>query len=230
LIGENEVESSNRVHRVLIAGGHLFFRRGLAAMLSSQSDFQIVGDVATAAEALAQARRSNPDLLIADLALMDGDGQRTTLLIRQEHPSMAVLFLTQEDKPQQLEQAIAGGAHGYMAKTTKPAQLLAGIRQIAAGHTSSTGPLSGTVPALRALAASNERYPPMATLTSRELEVMRLLAEGRTVRDVASELSLSMKTIEAHKLNLMRKLDIHNRAALIEYAMQKGLLGTPVTS
>jgi two-component system, NarL family, response regulator NreC len=228
VIGENALESK-RVQRILIAGGNLFFRRGLCALLSPQSDFELVAEAATAAEALFWARMFDPDLLVGDLTLMDGDGQQTMLAIRQEHPSMAILFLTGEDRPSQLELAISGGAHGYMLKSSKPAQLLAGIRQIVSGGTSSAETLSTSVPALQALAASNERYS-QPTLTSRELEVMRLLAEGRTVREVACELSLSIKTIEAHKLNLMRKLDIHDRPSLIEYAIQNGLIETPLSS
>ncbi len=106
--------------------------------------------------------------------------------------------------------------------------MLAGIRQIAFSDDLNPRGLSKIVPELRALASSNDGYPRGAVLTSREQEVMRLLAEGRTVREVAAELSLSIKTVEAHKLNLMRKLDIHNRASLVEYAMQKGLIAAPV--
>jgi two-component system response regulator NreC len=165
-----------------------------------------------------------------DLALIEAEGSQAAFAIRQAVPSVPILFLTCQDGPQQLELAIAAGAGAYMLKDSTPAQLVAGIRQIAFGafgedHNSRS--LSRVVPDLRALAATNERYSTGTPLTSREQEVMRLLAEGRTVREVASELSLSVKTIEAHKLNLMRKLDIHNRASLVEYAVEKGLVGAP---
>jgi DNA-binding NarL/FixJ family response regulator len=114
-----------------------------------------------------------------------------------------------------------------MLKDSTAIQLLAGIRQIAFSDDQGSRSLSKIVPDLRALASSNDGYQRGAVLTSREQEVMRLLAEGRTVREVAQELSLSVKTVEAHKLNLMRKLDIHNRASLVEYAMQKGYIQTP---
>ena len=116
-----------------------------------------------------------------------------------------------------------------MLKDSTPAQILAGVRQVARGADNcDPSGLSPLIPDLQALAKSNEGYARGTVLTAREQEVMKLLAEGRTVREVAAELSLSIKTIEAHKLNLMRKLDIHNRATLVEYALDHGMIPTPV--
>lgn len=238
-----------RVSQILIADGNLLFRRGLRTLLSAESDLEVIDEVCDTAEALEKVRAAVPgqagsgqaevgqagpdlvipDLVIMDLALLDGEGQQAAFAIRQAQPNVAILFLTNEDGPEQLERAVNAGARGYMLKNSPPAQLLAGIRQIAFTDDQSPRGLSKIVPDLRALASSNEGYPRGAVLTTREQEVMRLLAEGRTVREVAAELSLSIKTVEAHKLNLMRKLDIHNRASLVEYAMQKGLIPTPVT-
>jgi DNA-binding NarL/FixJ family response regulator len=139
---------------------------------------------------------------------------------------MAILLLTDQEDPQSLEAADAAGASGYMLKSSPPAQLLAGIRHVAFTDDQNSGGTPRIDPDLRALAATHHGYVGTAALTPREQEVMRLLAEGRTVREVASELSLSVKTVEAHKLNLMRKLDIHNRTSLIEAAVQRGLVST----
>lgn len=222
-----------RVSQILIADGNLLFRRGLRTLLSAENDLEVIAEASDAAEALEKVRTAapdqpTPDLVIMDLALLEGTGQQAAFSIRQAQPNIGLLFLTNEDGSDQLERAVNAGARGYMMKNSAPAQLLAGIRQIAF-TTEDQNPrgLSKIVPDLRALASSNEGYPRGAVLTSREQEVMRLLAEGRTVREVAAELSLSIKTVEAHKLNLMRKLDIHNRASLVEYAMQKGLIPTP---
>jgi two-component system response regulator NreC len=135
-----------------------------------------------------------------------------------------MLFLAQTDTPENLELAVESGARAMMVKTTASARILAGVRQVAFSDDQNVKGLSQIVPDLRALAATNENYSRGAVLTPREQEVTRLLAEGRTVREVAAELTLSVKTVEAHKLNLMRKLDIHNRASLVEYAVQKGLI------
>jgi two-component system response regulator NreC len=116
-----------------------------------------------------------------------------------------------------------------MLKNSTPPQLLAGIRQIASAD-DAAGTLSRIVPDLQALAASSQAYIRGPVLTAREQEVVRLLAEGHTVREVASELLLSVKTVEAHKLNLMRKLDIHNRATLVEYAVRNGIVPAQVAS
>lgn len=219
-----------RTSQIFIADGHLLFRRGLRSLLEMEPDLEVVGEAADAAEASTQIQTTRPNVLVMDVALLENSGAHTVFAIRQANPSLAILFLTQEDGPEQLEQAIEAGGRGYMLKNTPAAQLVAGIRQVAFSDEKNPGALSRIVPDLRALAASNERQPRTSVLTAREQEVMRLLAEGRTVREVAAELSLSVKTVEAHKLNLMRKLDIHNRASLVEYAAQQGWVAAQLAS
>ena len=218
-----------RVSQILIADGNLLFRRGLRTLLAAESDMEVLDEASNVAETLAKVRVLSPDVLLMDLSLLEPEGQQAALAVRQARPETAILFLTQEDSPEQLELAIAAGARGYMLKDSTAAQLVAGIRQVAFSPDQNPRALSKIVPDLQALAASNNGYTRGAVLTSREQEVMRLLAEGHTVREVASELSLSVKTVEAHKLNLMRKLDIHNRASLVEYAMQRGLITPQLT-
>jgi len=212
-----------RTHKILLADGHLLFRRGLRTLLSAESDLDVVGEASDVAEALGTAHQVMPNVLVMDLGLLRAEGEQGPLAMRQIDSSTGVLFLTQEDSPEQLELAIAAGARGYMLKNSPPRQLLAGIRQIAISDDHNPRSLSRLVPDLQALAFNNKNTR-ASVLTLREQEVMRLLAEGRTVREVASELSLSIKTIEAHKLNLMRKLDIHNRSSLVEYAVRVGLI------
>jgi DNA-binding NarL/FixJ family response regulator len=212
-----------RTHKILLADDHLLFRRGLRTLLSAESDLDVVGEASDVAEALATARQVLPNVLVMDLGLLCAEDEQGPLALRQIDSSTGVLFLTQEDSPEQLELAIAAGARGYMLKNSPPRQLLAGIRQIAISDDHNPRSLSRLVPDLQALALNNKSAR-ASVLTLREQEVMRLLAEGRTVREVASELSLSIKTIEAHKLNLMRKLDIHNRSSLVEYAIRAGLI------
>lgn len=211
--------------QLLIADANTLFRTGLRALLSAENDFQVVGEASDAAEALANVRMRAPDVLIMDLALLEAAGRQVAYELRQAHARMSILFLTREDGPEQLQLAMAAGARGYMLRDSSAAQLMAGVRQMVSSSddVNSYG-LSQLVPDLQALAQSNQPYMRGSVLTSREQEVMKLLAEGRTVREVASELSLSVKTVEAHKLNLMRKLDIHNRASLVEYAIQKGMI------
>lgn len=215
---------AKRISQILIADGHLLFRRGLRSLLEAESDFEVVGEASSAGEALDKVASEKPGVLVIDVALLENEGWHAVLSIRQANPSLPLLFLTHEDGPQQLKQAVEAGGRGYMLKNSTPAQLIAGIRQVAFTDDQNSRGLSRIVPDLRALSAPNEKTTRPSALTSREQEVMRLLAEGRTVREVASELSLSVKTVEAHKLNLMRKLDIHNRASLVEYATQQGMI------
>jgi two-component system response regulator NreC len=216
------VTRGKRIHKVLLADGHMLFRRGLKALLGAESDLEVVGEVPALNEALAIAKLLAPDVMVIDLDLMDAADDPLKLAVRQMAAATGLLFLTEHDTPERLEQAVSAGARGYMLRNSPPAQLAMGIRQVAQNDDQNSRGLSLLTPDLTALAASSN-YARASVLTLREQEVMRLLAEGRTVREVAAELSLSIKTIEAHKLNLMRKLDIHNRTSLIESAARMGL-------
>lgn len=223
------MERGRRVTQIVIADGNQLFRGGLRTLLSAENGFQVVEEAGDALEAIAKVRDMRPDVLVMDLALMEVGGQQAACTLRQAAARTAILFLTREDEPGRLQTAVAAGARGYMLKNSTPAHLITAVREVASSldDPAPTG-LSPLVPDLQALAQSNEGYTRGCALTAREQEVMKLLAEGRTVREVASELSLSVKTIEAHKLNLMRKLDIHNRASLVEYAIQTGAIAAPV--
>ena len=206
----------------MLADGHTLFRRGLKTLIAAETDLEIVAEAGSVSDTLAVARLVSPDVLVMNLELLDEADDQTSMALRQIAGSTGLLFLTDQDSPERLEKAISAGARGYMLKNSAPAQLLIGIRQVALQDDQNARGLSLLTPDLKALAASSQ--PRASALTLREQEVMRLLAEGRTVREVAAELALSIKTIEAHKLNLMRKLDIHNRTSLIECAVRMGLL------
>ncbi len=223
------MERPKRTIQIMIADGNGLFRGGLRTLLSTEGGFQVVEEASGALEAVAKVKSMRPDVLVMDLALIEAEGQQAAHALRQAHARTAILFLTREDEPEHLEMAVAAGARGYMLKNSTPAHLITAVREVASSldDPNSTG-LSRLVPDLQALAQSNQGYTRGSALTLREQEVMKLLAEGRTVREVASELSLSVKTIEAHKLNLMRKLDIHNRTSLVEYAIQTGVIAAPV--
>jgi two-component system, NarL family, response regulator NreC len=221
---------AKRVTQILIADGNMLFRSGLRTLLSAESDFHVSDEAGDITEAMAKLQVTPPDVMVMDLALLEAEGQPAAFGLRQFQASTTILFLTREDEPEHLRMAVAAGARGYMLKDSSPSQLIAAVREVAkASDDTNPRGLSRLIPDLQALAESNQGYARGSVLTAREQEVMRLLAEGRTVREVASELSLSVKTIEAHKLNLMRKLDIHNRATLVEYAIRTGVITAAVT-
>jgi two-component system response regulator NreC len=209
--------------RVLIADRNLLFRRGLRTILSNEPDFTLLDDAVDRAEVLAKVRSQNPNVLAITLDLLALDAHDFGYHLRKTNPGVSVLVLTADDNGENLQQSIEAGAKGYMLKTSSPAQFVKAFRQLVS-ESASDAEVSATIPDLRALA---ERTPPAVRphlLTIREQEVVKLLAEGRTVKEVAQDLSLSIKTIEAHKLNLMRKLNIHNRSSLIEYAVREGMV------
>jgi len=216
---------AKRIHKIMLADGHTLFRRGLKTLLASETDLEIVAEAGSLQEAVAMAKLITPDAIVMDLSLVTDANEPSTLELRQIAGVAGLLFFTEEDTSENLEKAMNAGARGYMLKNSAPNQLTAGIRRVAQQDDQNARGLSLFTSDLKALAASNS-FPRPSVLTMREQEVMRLLAEGRTVREVAAELSLSIKTIEAHKLNLMRKLDIHNRTSLIECAAKMGLLVT----
>jgi two-component system response regulator NreC len=217
------VKQAQKTNRLLIADKSALFCRGLRTVLEAEKDFQVVDMAFTADEVLAKALSLTPDVLVMGAELLYANEPSFGFALRQGIANGSILVLTQDDDAERLAHAIAAGAKGYMLKNSTPAQLAEGIRQIASARNDSSLPISRIIPDLEALAAQNKTREQTPVLTARESEVLRLLAEGRTARETADELSLSIKTVEAHKLNLMRKLDIHHRAALIAYAVQHGL-------
>jgi two-component system, NarL family, response regulator NreC len=210
--------------RVLIADRNLLFRRGLRTILSKEPDFTLLDDAADSSEVLAKIRSENPDVLAITLDLLGPDGRHFGYSLRKINPGVSILVLTANDSSENLQQSIEAGAKGYMLKDSSPVQFVRAFRQVVSPPDRDAAELSRTIPDLRALA---ENTPPAVRphlLTLREQEVVKLLAEGRTVKEVAHDLSLSIKTVEAHKLNLMRKLHIHNRSSLIEYAVREGMV------
>jgi DNA-binding NarL/FixJ family response regulator len=184
----------------------------------------LLDDAVDLAETLSKVRSENPTVLAITLDLLGGDARHVGYFLRKANPELSILVLTANDSPESLQQSIEAGAKGYMLKDSSPAQFVNAIRQLSSENGGGPAELSSTVPDLRALAERTPSSVRPHLLTSREQEVVRLLAEGRTVKEVANDLSLSIKTVEAHKLNLMRKLNIHNRSSLIDYAVREGMV------
>jgi two-component system response regulator NreC len=206
------LEDSNRL-RIVIADGQYFFRKGLRTVLSDEADFQVTGEAANFEECLSALQSFSPDVILLEASLAD-DSMRAAL--RAVKPSIALLFLANEISANSL--TISGEA--FLLKNEASAQVVAAIRRIA-GRTPAGSPGSANSAAdLRALATSTSAFATVPGLTARESEIVKILAQGHSAREVAEELGLSIKTVEAHKLNVMRKLGVHNRAALIRYAAQ----------
>ena len=214
--------------RVLIADDHPIVRAGIRMLINPQPDMEVVGEAADGHEALHQARQAKPDVLTLDLTMPGGGGLKTLDDLRQECPQTRVLVLTMHEDPSYLRAALAAGGSGYVVKSAVDAEFLAAIRSIAQGRTFVTITLSerGTHQVLGDQPTRTDSAPraPVKLLSSREQEVLKLLGQGYTNKEVGTQLHLSVKTIETYRARLADKLGLRSRADLTRYALEMGLL------
>ena len=210
--------------RCLIVDSHPLFRQGLRRVLESDSGIEVAGEASDAAEAIEQAQQLRPNVVLLDIS-MPGSIEVSRRVTR-ELPGRRVIFLTQSEDEESLLQCSEAGAHGYILKDSPAHQLLGAIHEVNGGRKYFSPQVLGKlVDDFRSRSSSGLSRG--TALTPREREVVKMLAEGHSVRQIAGILGLSMKTIEAHKFNLMRKLDIHNKAQLVMYAIQKKIVKMP---
>lgn len=211
--------------RILLADDHTLFRQGIRTLISAEQDMEVVAEAANGTEAVEKTAEYGPDVVLLDIGMPGLSSFEATRQIRKSRAETKVLFLTMYDDEDYLVEGMEVGACGYVLKDSPSQQLVAAIRDISRGGSYlSPRMLSQLVDDFRTRVKSRDRMPRYATLTTREREVLKLLAEGNSVKEIASELGVSVKTIEAHKFNLMRKLDIHNKAQLVQYAISKKII------
>lgn len=212
--------------RVLLAEDHTILRQGLVALLSNQPGIEVVGEVEDGREAVAAALRLNPHVVVMDLSMPGLNGVDATRQIKKEAPKVFVLILSMHAGEEQVRPAIRAGASGYLLKGSGLSDLVAAIRAVAAGE----GFLSPTVAKilLRDAQGDDEGGSPGSAgpLSSREREVLQLVGEGKSSPDIAKLLHLSVKTVEGHRARIMSKLDIHDVAGLVRYAIRVGLVSS----
>lgn len=211
--------------RVFLADDHALFREGLRALLAACEDLEVVGEAADGQEALARIPTARPDVVLMDIAMPGLGGLETTLALRRAYPPARVLVLTQYESREYLLRFLKAGAAGYVLKKAAGAELIAAIRAVAAGqavlHPAVTAEvIDGYLKAFRPGPAEAAYQG----LTDREREVLKLIAEGQTSKEIAQALGISLKTVITHRTNLMQKLGLHNRAELVKYAVRLGLV------
>ncbi|MBI3988637.1 MAG: response regulator transcription factor [candidate division NC10 bacterium] len=211
--------------RVLIADDHALFREGIRALLSGYDDLEVVGEAADGREAIEQVKERRPDIVLMDIAMPGLGGLEATLELKKLLPGVKILILTQYDNREYLYRFLKAGASGYVLKRAAGTELVAAIRAVHQGGTFLhpevapavvEGYLGGIKP--------SEQEDPYETLTDREKQVLKLVAEGRTNKEIAGILGISVKTAMGHRANLMEKLGIHNRAGLVKFALQRGII------
>jgi len=215
--------------RVLLTDDHTLFRQGMKTLISAESDMEVVAEAANASDAITRAAETRPDVVLMDIGMPGLSSFEATRQIRKNRPEAKVLFLTMYDDEDYLVECMEVGASGYVLKDSPAAQLLIALRDVYRGGSYlSPRMLSQLVDDFRSRIKTAHRMPRFATLTTREKEILKFLAEGNSVKEIACSLNLSVKTVEAHKFNLMRKLDIHNKAQLVQYAIQKKIIKIPI--
>jgi DNA-binding NarL/FixJ family response regulator len=209
------------------------FRQGLRTLLGTEPDIEVAGEAANASEAVTLAASLKPDVVLMDIGMSGMSSFEATRLIRKDRPDTRVIFVSMYDDEEYLAECVELGANGYILKDSPADQLVTAIREVHRGGSClSPRLLSRLVDGFRTQGHDSVRQPRFASLTKREKEILKLLAEGKSVKEIACDFELSVKTVEAHKFNLMRKLDIHNKAQLVQYAIQKKIirLSSPVVA
>ncbi len=210
--------------RILIADDHAILRAGIRALLQLHPDFEVVGEAANGQEALAQTQKLTPDVVLMDIGMPGMDGLAATRAIIAAHPHIRVLILTQHENREYVLPALKAGAAGYVLKRAPDDSLIQAIRAVYTGQTYTDPRISDVLVDDVRRRAEGAPPDPFDTLTGREREVLTLLAQGKTYKQVAETLFISVKTVDFHRTNLMRKLNLSNRSELTRFAIQRGLI------
>ena len=209
--------------RCILVDDHTLFRAGIRRLLEGEADIEVVGEASDASQALERISELYPDIVLMDIGMPGLSSFEAACLMRTRFPGTRLIFLTMHEDEEYLRQALAAGAWGYLLKDAPTFNLISAVREVHEGHKSlDLKVLNKLRDSLRGRGST-----PGNTLTAREREIVKLLAEGNSVRVIAVRLRLSSKTVEAHKFNLMRKLGIHNKAQLVTYAFQKKIVKMP---
>jgi len=207
--------------RVLVADDHAVVRRGVMQILAEAPDIVVMGEAASGRQVLQAMREDDYDVLVLDIAMPDGGGLEILKQLRSLEPDLRVLVLSMYPEKQYAVRALRAGAAGYLTKESAPAELIAAIRHLAGGGKYITRSL-GEV--LAAELGAGTQPAPHSALSDREYQVILRLAAGKTVGEIASELSLSVKTISTYRARILEKLGLETTAEIIRYVLERGLV------
>jgi len=213
---------------VLLAEDHMIVREGFRTLLNSETDIKIIGEAQNGREAVALARKLRPSVVVMDIAMPLLNGLEATRQIVKEVPGTNVLILSAHSDDAYLEKAIEFGAKGFVLKQTSAHTLSLGIREVAKGDAFFTPSIAKRLTEhAKANSATSAKHR-LGQLSSREAEVLQLIAEGKPNKQIASELGVSFKTVDKHRQHLMSKLNIHDVAGLTRYAIAEGIIENDV--
>jgi DNA-binding NarL/FixJ family response regulator len=206
--------------RILLADDHAVVRKGFRLILSQEPDFEVIGEAGEGHEAVRLATELQPDVVIMDIAMPDLNGVEVTRRITENAPGIRILILSMHKDAVYVRESLRAGAKGYLLKDSIDKDLVAAVRAVAAGHGFLSPEVSGTV------LADYQRHvaDSLDLLTSRERQILQLLAEGLTAKDIAARLDISVYTVDAHRSRIMKKLQLKSSAELVRFAMRKKLI------
>lgn len=207
--------------RVLVVEDHEIVRKGIRALLSKERGIQVIGEAANGADAVALAQSLKPDVILMDLVMPGMDGIEATRRITAAQPDARILVLTSFAADDKVFPAIKAGALGYLLKDTSPTELIEGIRQVHQGQPSLDSSIALKV--LQEMGHPTEEAPATNQLTEREEQVLRLIAQGKSNREIAQELSIAEITVSKHMTNILAKLHLASRTQAALYALKEGL-------
>ncbi len=210
--------------RMLLADDHTLFREGLRALFASEGDIEVVGEAEDGEEAVRKASELRPDVVVMDILMPVLDGIEATRRIRAALPEVKVLVLSMYDDEEHVQRLLAAGASGCMLKRATSDELVRSLREVVAGGMALDPAVAAKVVKDYVRRVQREQEAPPGELTPRELEVLRLVADGHSNQAIADRLGLSRKTVDVHRTNLMRKLDLHNVTEIVKYALRRGLI------
>ena len=211
--------------RVLIADDHTLFREGLRALFASEGDIEVVGEAANGQEAVHRALELRPEVVVMDLMMPIMNGIEATRELLAKLPEVKVLVLSMYDDEEHVQRLLASGASGYMLKKATSDELVRALREVVAGGIPLDPSVAAKVVKDYVRRVQGEEEPTQGPeLTPREVEVLKLIAQGLSNQAIADQLGLSRKTVDVHRANLMRKLDLHTVTELVKYALRRGLI------
>lgn len=212
--------------KVLLVEDHIIVRQGVSALLDEEPDIVIVGEASDGSQALALAQKLRPDIVLMDLSLPGLGGVEATRQIREFLPDVRVLVLSMHDNEEYVFRALRAGASGYVLKQSTSTELVLALRAVSAGSTFLSPSISQILISdyVRRAETQTSNEEALSILTPREREVLQLIVTGLTNQQIAERLHVSVKTIETHRGNMMRKLDVHDRAGLVKFAIDSGLI------
>lgn len=208
--------------KILVADDHPVVRKGLQSCLARQERLRVVGEASDGEEALEKALELAPDVVLLDISMPRKDGLTVTGALRKAAPQIKVLILSVHSNKEYLFRIIQAGAHGYVSKEASPEELLRAIESVHNGETFFTPEIAQA--ALSQLVNNGGKKDPFAQLTGREREVLILIAQGQSNKEIANQLGIGVRTIETHRERIMRRLDIHSVAGLTKFAIANGLI------